>query len=101
MMSRHLVAWLLNNNPGWDIQRVMTMKQTGEQITIKLTKPIPVYFTYVTAWATPDGVSISGPTSTAMTAPARRPHRRTRLDFARHEKGHPWGWPFCFERVAA
>jgi murein L,D-transpeptidase YcbB/YkuD len=51
-----LVAWLLNNNPGWDIQRVMTMKQTGEQATIKLTKPIAVYFTYVTAWTTPDGV---------------------------------------------
>ncbi len=51
-----LVAWLLNNNSGWDIQRVMTMKQTGEQTTIKLTKPIAVYFTYVTAWATPDGV---------------------------------------------
>jgi len=51
-----LVAWLLNNNSGWNIERVMTMKQTGEQVTVKLTKPIAVYFTYVTAWATPDGV---------------------------------------------
>jgi murein L,D-transpeptidase YcbB/YkuD len=34
---------------------VESMKQTGEQITVKLTKPIAVYFTYVTAWATPDG----------------------------------------------
>lgn len=51
-----LVAWLLNNNTGWNIQRVMTMKQTGEQATVKLTKPIAVYFAYVSAWATPDGV---------------------------------------------
>jgi L,D-transpeptidase YcbB len=50
-----LVAWLLNNNPGWTLQRVESMKQTGEQITVKLTKPVAVYFTYVTAWATPDG----------------------------------------------
>jgi len=51
-----LVAWILNNNAGWDIQRVLNMKQTGEQLSVKLTKPIPVYFTYVSAWATPDGM---------------------------------------------
>jgi len=51
-----LVAWILNNNAGWDIQRVLNMKQTGEQLSVKLTTPIPVYFTYVSAWATPDGM---------------------------------------------
>ena len=31
------------------------MKQTGEQIDVKLTKPVPVYLTYITAWGSPDG----------------------------------------------
>ncbi len=51
-----LVAWILNNNAGWDMQRVLNMKQTGEQMSVKLATPIPVYFTYVSAWATPDGM---------------------------------------------
>ena len=41
---------------GWSLDRVMAMKQTSEQADVKLTKPIPVYFVYVSAWATPDGV---------------------------------------------
>ena len=51
-----LVTWILRDNPGWSIQRVLTMKQTGEQANVKLTKSIPVYFAYVSAWATPGGV---------------------------------------------
>jgi murein L,D-transpeptidase YcbB/YkuD len=51
-----LVAWILSNNPGWSLERVMTMKQTGEQMDVKLTKPLPVYLAYVSAWATPDGM---------------------------------------------
>ena len=41
---------------GWNLERMMAMKQTGEQTDVKLTKPIPVYFVYISAWATPDGV---------------------------------------------
>ena len=33
----------------------MSMKQTGEQIDVKLTKPVPVYFAYISAWGLPDG----------------------------------------------
>ena len=51
-----LVAWLLSGNPGWSYERIMSMKQTGEQIDVKLTKPVPVYLAYITAWATPDGL---------------------------------------------
>ena len=32
------------------------MKQSGEQVDVKLPKPMPVYFVYISAWATPDGV---------------------------------------------
>jgi murein L,D-transpeptidase YcbB/YkuD len=51
-----LVAWLLRDNPGWSYQRIVSMKQTGEQIDVKLTKPVPVYLAYITGWATPDGM---------------------------------------------
>jgi murein L,D-transpeptidase YcbB/YkuD len=50
-----LTAWILRDTPGWDINRILSMKQTGEQIDVKLTKPIPVYFAYITAWGSPDG----------------------------------------------
>ena len=50
-----LVAWLLEDTPGWDLNRVRMMKQTGEQRDVKLKTRIPVYFVYLTAWATPDG----------------------------------------------
>jgi murein L,D-transpeptidase YcbB/YkuD len=50
-----LVEWILQDTGGWNLQRIMAMKQSGEQLDVKLVKPIPVYFTYVSAWATPDG----------------------------------------------
>lgn len=51
-----LVAWMLEPNEGWDIRRVLQMKQTGERKDVRLKKKVPVYFAYITAWATPDGV---------------------------------------------
>ncbi len=50
-----LVDWILQDTGGWNMQRIMAVKQSGEQIDVKLVKQIPVYFTYVSAWATPDG----------------------------------------------
>ncbi|HLC08066.1 MAG TPA: L,D-transpeptidase family protein [Methyloceanibacter sp.] len=49
-----LSAWILTGT-GWDLQRIAQVKQTGEQIDVKVAKPLPVYFTYISAWATPDG----------------------------------------------
>ncbi len=49
-----LVAWLLEDN-GWTVQQVLRMKQTGESLNVTLKKPVPVYWSYITAWATPDG----------------------------------------------
>jgi murein L,D-transpeptidase YcbB/YkuD len=51
-----LVAWILRDTPGWDMQHILAVKQSGEQIDVKLTKQVPVYFVYVSAWATPEGV---------------------------------------------
>jgi murein L,D-transpeptidase YcbB/YkuD len=51
-----LVTWILRDTPGWGTERVQSLKQSGEQVDAKLAKPLPVYFVYVSAWATPDGV---------------------------------------------
>jgi murein L,D-transpeptidase YcbB/YkuD len=50
-----LAAWILRDTPGWDINRIQAMKQTGEQVDVKLNKPVPVYFAYISAWGLPDG----------------------------------------------
>ncbi len=49
-----LVAWLLEDN-GWSVPQVLRMKQTGERLNIRLKKRVPLFWTYVTAWGTPDG----------------------------------------------
>lgn len=52
-----LASWILRDTPGdWSVPRIMSLKQTGEQVTAKLPKPLPVYFVYISAWATPDGM---------------------------------------------
>lgn len=50
-----LAAWLLRNEPGWGLDHIQAVEKSGEQVDVKLTKPIPVYFVYISAWATPDG----------------------------------------------
>ncbi|MFZ1107875.1 MAG: L,D-transpeptidase family protein [Rhodomicrobium sp.] len=49
-----LVAWLLEEN-GWTVQQVLRMKQTGERLNVRLKKRVPLFWAYITAWATPDG----------------------------------------------
>jgi L,D-transpeptidase YcbB len=50
-----LVAWMLSTE-GWSLDRVQQMKKGGERLDVKLKKPVPLYFAYITAWATEDGV---------------------------------------------
>lgn len=51
-----LATWLLRGNDGWNEDRVAAIKEKGERLDVKLKKPVPLYFAYITAWATPDGV---------------------------------------------
>ena len=53
---RDYVAWLLKDNPGWGRDQIDDVIRSGQRVDVKLTKPVPVYWVYVTAWATPDGV---------------------------------------------
>jgi L,D-transpeptidase YcbB len=52
----HLATWLLGDQGGWSKDRVDKMKEGGERLDVRLKKPVPLHFVYVTAWATEDGV---------------------------------------------
>jgi murein L,D-transpeptidase YcbB/YkuD len=49
-----LAAWLLVGQG--TAEQVEHIKETGATKTVRLKKPVSLYFAYVTAWATPDGI---------------------------------------------
>ncbi len=51
-----LAAWLLVENGGWGPERIEQIKKDGERLDVKVKRPTPLYFVYITAWATEDGV---------------------------------------------
>jgi len=53
---RDYVAWLLKETPGWDRDKIDQAIASGERIDAKLTEAVPVYWVYVTGWATPEGI---------------------------------------------
>ncbi|HTV68918.1 MAG TPA: L,D-transpeptidase family protein [Rhizobiaceae bacterium] len=53
---RDLVTWLLRDTEGWNRQRFEQTIQTGENTPVAVANPVPVYFTYVSAWSTGDQV---------------------------------------------
>jgi murein L,D-transpeptidase YcbB/YkuD len=53
---RDYVAWLLKDTAGWDRNRIDEVIRSGEQVDVKLAEPVPVYWVYVTGWATPGGL---------------------------------------------
>jgi murein L,D-transpeptidase YcbB/YkuD len=51
-----LVEWIAKYETGWDQPgRTQDILAAGQAIDMNLTRPVPVYFTYVTAWAELDG----------------------------------------------
>lgn len=53
---RELVAWLLSETPGWSRADIDQAIRSGERKDARLAKPVPLYWVYITAWATPDGI---------------------------------------------
>jgi murein L,D-transpeptidase YcbB/YkuD len=51
-----LAEWLLRGNPGWSAEVIQKLRTSGERRDIRLKVPVPLYFVYITAWATEDGV---------------------------------------------
>jgi L,D-transpeptidase YcbB len=53
---RELVNWLLAETPGWSRQEIDQVIKSGERRDAKLIHPVPLYWVYITAWATSDGI---------------------------------------------
>lgn len=53
---RDLVTWILRDTPGWDRQTFEATIKSGVNTPVAVADPVPVYFTYISAWATGDGV---------------------------------------------
>lgn len=51
-----LAGWLLGQNKDWSPMRVNVAVALGKSEDVKLAKPVPVHFTYVTSWATSNGI---------------------------------------------
>src|SRR5260221_2483545 len=54
---RELVNWLLMETPGWSRQDIDQVIKSGERKEARVLRPVSLYWVYVTAWATPDGVT--------------------------------------------
>jgi murein L,D-transpeptidase YcbB/YkuD len=53
---RELVYWLLAETPGWSRPEIDDVIKSGERKDARIARPVPLYWVYITAWATPDGV---------------------------------------------
>lgn len=53
---RDYVEWLLKETPGWGREQIDEAIQSGQRIDARLAKPVPVFWVYITAWASPDGL---------------------------------------------
>tara|TARA_R110000868_G_scaffold39980_16_gene138669 strand:+ start:501 stop:1787 length:1287 start_codon:yes stop_codon:yes gene_type:complete len=53
---RDLVAWLLEDNNGWNRARIDQTVSSGEHMDVTLTQNVPIYLMYLTAWVGEDGV---------------------------------------------
>ncbi|MEM7397969.1 MAG: L,D-transpeptidase family protein [Pseudomonadota bacterium] len=51
-----LAAWILDNNPSWNLSRIQSLRHTSVQEYVPATQTIGVYFTYISGWGTPDGM---------------------------------------------
>ncbi len=53
---RELVGWLLGETPGWSRPEIDQVIRSGERRDARIARAVPLYWVYVTAWATSDGV---------------------------------------------
>ncbi|MFZ1813415.1 MAG: L,D-transpeptidase family protein [Rhizobiaceae bacterium] len=53
---RDLVSWLLKDTAGWNRADIERSIASGNNTPIQLADPVPVYFTYISAWSIEDGV---------------------------------------------
>ena len=54
---RDLTTWILKDTPGWDRRNIEQIIASGQNTEIAVADPVPVYFTYITAWSVDQGVA--------------------------------------------
>lgn len=54
---RDLLVWLAKDTEGANRAAIEQIIASGERTDLKLGEPVPVYFTYISAWSTQDGVT--------------------------------------------
>jgi L,D-transpeptidase YcbB len=52
-----LVAWLLGEQKGWTLAKVQAQIDSGQRLNVKLAKPVPVHFVYLTAFVGANGIA--------------------------------------------
>ena len=51
-----LAEWIAQYEPGWEQPgKVRSILDGGQPVDLTLTRPVPVIFAYITAWAEPNG----------------------------------------------
>ncbi len=53
---RELIVWLLRDTPGWTRERIDAEFRNNDRLDVRLPTPVPLFWTYITAWATEDGI---------------------------------------------
>ena len=54
---RDLVTWILRDTQGWDRRQIEATIQNDSDVKVPVANPVPIYMTYISAWATGDGVA--------------------------------------------
>ncbi len=52
---QELIGWMLKKEKGWEPSRIDEVIRMGESMNVDLSKSIPLYWSYITAWAQPNG----------------------------------------------
>ena len=68
-LVQHIPRDPVDDKPDWSLSRVDSMKHNGVQMNIPVTRTIGVYFEYISAWATPDGIVHFRPDIYGLDAP--------------------------------
>ena len=87
-----LAEWVARYEPGWEQPgRAQEILAAGNAFDLNLTRPVPVYFAYITAWAEPDGRHPVPPRHLRPRRPARRGRRPTSATRAKARR-RPGRW---------
>jgi L,D-transpeptidase YcbB len=53
---RDLTTWILRDTAGWSRRQIEAAIASGVNTEIAVAEPVPVYFTYITAWSVESGI---------------------------------------------